>query len=249
MEIIKTPSFELATISAGDPHSQRTALLIPGRLDTKDYVNFVSHMDCLARLGYYAIAYDPPGTWESPGEVEYTTTNLIKTVNELIGYLGNRPTLLLGHSRGGQIASLVGAAHHAVTSLVLVNASYGPPSPPNPRNIHDGYLMEYRDIPPGDRKTEQQREFRLSLNYFADGAQYDPLPRLKSCNKPKLLIVSTDDEWTKPDTVKRVYDAIPEPKMFYEMSGHHDYRRDANAIHEVNTMLETFVQQYHAHAA
>ncbi len=194
MIIIHTQSFSLATISAGDPSSKKLAIMIPGRLDTKDYANFTSHINYLAKLGFYAIAFDPPGTWESPGDVEFTTTNYIKAVNELIDYFGNRPTLLLGHSRGGQTAMIVGTSNPNVTELVMVNASYGPPSPPDPKKIQNGYLLEYRDLPPGDRKTEEQREFHLSLNYFKDGAQYDPVPALKSCTKPKLLIDSTNDE-------------------------------------------------------
>jgi len=80
---------------------------MPGRLDTKDYANFVSHLDFLANHGFYTVAIDPPYSWDSPGELkDYTTSNYLKAVNELIDYFGNRPTLLLGHSRGGATAIL-----------------------------------------------------------------------------------------------------------------------------------------------
>ena len=61
MELIKTKSFELASISQGDKNSGKLALLLPGRLDTKDYVSFVSHLKYFADRGFYAVAFDPPG--------------------------------------------------------------------------------------------------------------------------------------------------------------------------------------------
>lgn len=245
MGIIQTPSFKLATISAGNPDSEKISTMIPGRLDTKDYINFTSHMKYLADRGYYAVAFDPPGTWESQGDVEFTTTNLVKAVNELIEHFGSKPTLLLGHSRGGQTAMLVGTTNPSVNGLVMVNASYGPPSPPDQKKVQNGYLIEHRDIPPGDRKTEEQREFHLSLNYFTDGAQYDPIPGMKSCIKPKLLINAVDDEWNEPEEIRAIFDVIPEPKMLHEMEGKHDYRRDAKRIEEVNQVLGEFIQKYH----
>src|SRR6188472_3031779 len=105
--IIKTKSFELGVYTAGDKDSLKLAILIPGRLDTKDYVNFVSHAKYLSGRGFFVVGFDPPGTWESPGTTDLvTTTNYIKAIDELIEYYGNKPTLLLGHSRGGAAATL-----------------------------------------------------------------------------------------------------------------------------------------------
>ena len=94
-DIIKTKSFNLAVVSKGDKNSNKLAICLPGRLDTKDYINFTSHIE----------------------------------------YFGNKPTLLLGHSRGGQVAMLAGTSNPVVEGFVLVNASYGPPTSPNPEKI------------------------------------------------------------------------------------------------------------------
>lgn len=244
MNIIQTKSFKIAVNTAGNPASEKLAILIPGRLDTKDYINFISHLEFLSQRGFFTVAFDHPGTWESPGDDEYTTTNYIKVVNELIEYFGNKPTLLVGHSRGGAVTALVGASNPNVIGITMINASYGPPSPPNSDEIQDGYLLEHRDIPPGDRITDEQREFHLSLDYFKDGEQYDPTTALKSFTKPKLLIHATEDEWEELDNVKDVFDIIPEPKMFYELNGKHDYRRSAKAIEEVNSVLGDFITRF-----
>lgn len=63
MEYIKTQSFEMAVNMKGDSRATKLAILMPGRLDTKDYINFTSHAGYLAKKGYFVVAIDPPGTW------------------------------------------------------------------------------------------------------------------------------------------------------------------------------------------
>lgn len=118
--LIRTKSFELAVLTRGDKNAEKLALLLPGRLDTKDYGNFVSHAEYLAQRGFFAVAFDPPGTWNSPGGIDlYTTTNYIRAVNELIEYFGNKPTLLFGHSRGAAVA-IFASSNPAVVGIVPV---------------------------------------------------------------------------------------------------------------------------------
>ena len=45
MEIIKTKTFELAVYAKGDPNSSKLVIVIPGRLDTKDYIHNTSLVD------------------------------------------------------------------------------------------------------------------------------------------------------------------------------------------------------------
>lgn len=244
MKLIKTQSFELAIISKGNENSKRLALCLPGRLDTKDYACFTSHIEYLAGKGFFAVAFDPPGTWDSPGIVEFTTTNYIKVVNEIIEFFGNRPTLLLGHSRGGQVATIVGPSSPAVVGFVLVNASYGPPEPPRPEDLRDGTIVEFRDLPPGTSKTAEQKKFLLSTNYFKDGAKYDPLPALKACPKPKLLFYGTDDAFYDPEDVREIYSSLQEPKTLHELKTEHEYRYHPEVVEEVNKVMGRFIDSY-----
>src|SRR5690606_21567041 len=125
MKLIKTPSFELAVYLQGNFNAARLALVLPGKLDTKDYAHMRSHVDFLATKGFLAVSFDPPGTWESPGDIElYTMTNYIKAVNELISYFNNRPTFVMGHSRGATIATIVGAQNKNVFAFASVMSSF-----------------------------------------------------------------------------------------------------------------------------
>lgn len=246
MEIIQTSNFKIAANIKGDKEAGKVAILMPGRLDTKDYANFASHLDFFAERGYYALAIDPPGTWESPGNLsDYTTSTYLKAVDELIDYLGNRPTLLLGHSRGGATAMLA-SSNPAVNSLVLVNAAYGKPSAPNPKEISNGVLRESRDLPPGDTRTEEQVIFNLPLKYFGDGAKHDPLGSLQKFSKPKLIVHATKDEFVTLDRVKGIYDSLLDPKMFLEIDCTHDYRLYPEEISIVNLTMDKFIEKFNS---
>ena len=244
MEIIQTTNFKLAVITRGNNKANRLVIALPGRLDTKDYACFASHLEFLAEKGFFGISFDPPGTWESPGGIElFTTSNYIKAVNEVIEYYGYKPTLLLGHSRGGATAVLEGCGNPDVFGILTINESLGSPSPPNPKRIRGDKYLDLRDLPPGTEKTSEQKEFLVPLTYFEDGAKYNDAEVLKTCTKPKLIISSKTDEFNSPEEVRQVYEQIPEPKMFHELDCNHDYRYYPEMVDEVNKVVGEFLEK------
>ena len=243
--MVKTKSFELAVYQKGDPSSLRLAIIIPGRLDTKDYIHNTSLVDFLADREYLALSFDPPGTWESPGDIElYTMTNYLKSVDELIEHFGNKPTLLAGHSRGGTIAMLAGPKNDQVTHFVPIFSHYGAPSDPEEERIVNGRVISYRDLPPGAEKTKEQKKLELPLHYFEDGKQYNALPGLRTCRKPKLFFYGTQDDMNDPEDVKKAYEESAEPKMIHAIESDHDYRYHLEAIEEVNRVIGEFLEKY-----
>lgn len=245
MKILKTKTFELAVYEKGDPNSSKIAIVIPGRLDTEDYVHNTSLVDFLASRGYFALSFDPAGTWESPGDIGlYTTTNLIKSVDELIEFFGNKPTILAGHSRGGTIAMLAGPKNPHVTHIIPIFSYYGAPSDPADERIVDGKVISYRDLPPGNEKTKEQKEFRLPLNYFEDGKQYNALVGLKNCAKPKLFFYGVEDNMNDPEDVKTAYQESAEPKEIHALNSDHDYRYHPEIIEEANQVIGKFLDKY-----
>ncbi len=245
MNIIETKSFELAVNTKGNKNSEKIAIVLPGRLDTKDYACFDIHLEFLASKGFFAICFDPPGTWESPGGIElFTTTNYIKAVNELIGYFENKPTFLMGHSRGGTISILAGVSNPNVIGFSPIMATYGEPTPPDPEAIRTGVKISYRDLPPGTSITEEQRKFSLPINYFKDGEKYNVVDALEKCLKPKLLLYGINDKYTTPERVKEVFGIISEPKMIHELNSNHDYRYHSEIVEEVNGVVGQFLDTY-----
>lgn len=242
--MIKTKNFELAFYAKGNENSDKLALVLPGRLDTKDYISCTSLVDMLSQNGYYAISLDVPGTWESPGDFsQYTTTTYIKVVNELIEHFGNKPTLLAGHSRGGAVAILCSENPH-VEAVVAIMASYGEPSSPSQEDLDFGAHVSYRDLPPGDKVSKEQKRFEMPLVYFEDGKQYSALETLKTCQKPKLLINGTRDEFTPMPLFEKVFVSAAEPKVKKVFDSDHDYRRHSNIVDEVNRTVSEFIKEY-----
>lgn len=244
MSLIQTNRFKLAIYAKGDINANKLAIIIPGRLDTKDYIAMTSVVDYLADRGYYALSFDPPGTWESPGDIElYTTTNIQKAINELIEYYGNKPTILVGHSRGGSHAMLAGTQNPHVTHFVAIMSHVGPSHVGTPKDGQD-YVLSSRDLPPGTSRTTERKEFKLPLSYFEDQEKYDATDWLKTSPKHKLFFYGTQDDLVSEASVKEMYELSADSKMIHGVNTEHDYRLHPEAIKEVNEIIGEFLDKY-----
>lgn len=245
MQLLQTKSFQLATYVKGDENAPKLAIAIPGRLDTKDYAHLRSHVDYLAGKGYFALSFDPPGTWESPGGIElYTTTNILEAINGIIEHFGNRPTVLIGHSRGGSNAMLAGTTNPHVTHFVAIMSHHGPSTVGLPADKQSS-TQTTRDLPPGTSRTEERKPFALPYAYFEDQSRYDALPALRTCTKPKLFFYGTKDVLVSEEDVKASYEASAEPKELHALNSEHDYRLHPEIIDEVNQTIGAFLDRTH----
>ena len=239
MEKIKTKSFELAIYKRGDEKAEKLALCLPGRLDTKDYAHMRNHVDFLAdKKGYLALSFDPPGTWESSDDISlYTTPNYLKAINEVIEYYGNRPTITLGHSRGGSMSILAGINNDLVTRFIAIMSHYGPSERPD---VEGDIRTSYRDLPPGTEETAEKKRFDLPMSYFDDPTRYTGL---ENCTKPKLFFLGKEDDVVLPEDVREAYELAAKPKQLYELESGHDYRYRLDIINEVNQVISKFLDK------
>jgi pimeloyl-ACP methyl ester carboxylesterase len=246
--IIKTSSFQLAVYAQGDPAASKLALVLPGKLDTKDYPHLRSHVEALARQGFFALAFDPPGTWESPGGIElYTMSNYLKAVHEVIEYYGHKATFVMGHSRGGSIAMLAAITHPAVQSFAAV-MSWASFSPQDHGGYPDeewralGYKKIRRALPVGN--DIQRREFELPYSFLEDQMKYSMLADLQKLVKPKLFFAGSQDTVVLPAVVKQAYESAAEPKKLVRLDTEHDYRLNPGIIRHVNDEIRAWLSQY-----
>ena len=244
MQKIKTSSFDLAIYQRGNKNAEKIALILPGQLDTKDYPHMRGYVDFLAKKGYLAISFDPPGTWESPGDIKiYTMTNYLKAINELIEHFGNKPTFLIGHSRGGSMAMLAGITNPKVFAFCAIMSGYTY-DPEIHTRYNDsewetkGYKESWRDLPENPAK---KRLFRLPWNFVLDQRQYDMANDLSKCTKPKLFIMGTRDTTAAGELVIGGYEIAAKPKQLYKLDSDHDYRWHPELIEEVNQVVENFL--------
>lgn len=161
----------------------------------------------------------------------------------MIAHFGDKPTLLVGHSRGGAVAILA-SSNAVVTGIIVIMANFGEPSAPSPELIEKGFRLSSRDLPPGTSKTKEQKEFKLFTSYWLDGKNYNPAKTLKNCIKPKLIIYGTDDSFTPIEVVKELYKVLPEPKMIKEVNCQHDYRYYPDVIEDINDEIGIFLEKY-----
>ena len=242
--MIQTKSFQLSVYSKGDPNASKGALVLPGRLDSKDYIHVRVAVEYFAEKGYCAVTFDPPGTWESLGGIElYTMTNYLKAVDELIEYFGNKPTVLMGHSRGGTVAMLAGKTNPHVSHIIAVMSGAGGTRFDMPKKTGEVHIS-YRDMPPGTEKTKKQKRFCLPYAYFHDAARYDALEGLQQCVKSKLFFLGLRDTIVSPETVRKEYEIAAEPKALHELDGDHDYRYHPDIMKEVNEVVGNFLDDY-----
>lgn len=249
MKLIRTKSFELAYYTKGKEKAQKLVLVLPGRLDTKDYPHMKSHVEYLAGRGYLALSFDPPGTWESPGDINlYTMTNYLKAVNELIEYFDNRPTFVFGHSRGGSMAVLAAIKNPHVTHFVSVMGGYSYAPGVYKRLLGEeswqskGYKVEKRDVP--GSVSNEIKIFNLPYSFVEDQKQYDMLDGLRECAKPKLFILGTKDLTVKPEVIKTAFEVSAEPKVLFSLDSDHNYRLQPDLIKKVNDCVGKFLDQF-----
>lgn len=246
MSLVKTESFELAIYSQGDPNSQKLALVLPGKLDTKDYSHIKSHVDFLANLGYFALSFDPPGTWESPGGIDlYTVTNYLKAVDEVVEYYGKKPTFIMGHSRGATIATIAGVRNKYIFAFAAVMSSFskgGFQESADNQWKAKGFAISRRDLPPGGGAKE--KEFKLPYSFYEDQTKYDLTNDITDSSKPKLFILGKRDDLIPPEIIKETFNLFADPKELYDLNSDHNYRHDQALIKEVNEKIGEFLKEF-----
>ncbi len=244
MSMIQTKSFELAVSSQGSPDAAKVALLLPGRLNSKDYADMQTAVHYFASRGYFALTFDPPGTWESPGGIElYTMTNYLRAVDEVIEHYGNKSTVLMGHSRGGTVAMVAGMKNVYVTHIIAAMSGTGGTTFDMPEKRGE-VRLSYRDMPPGTEETKEQKRFDLPYNYFEDAAHYDAQEGLKHCTKPKLFFLGLRDAILSPESMRAFYRVAAEAKIIHELDCEHDYRYYPEMIEEVHAVIGEFLDTY-----
>lgn len=240
-EFITTKSFKLAIYRKGSDKASKLALVLPGKMDTKDYPHMHSHVDFLSTKGYLALSFDPSGTWESEGSIEeYSASNYFKAIKEIIEFYGNKPTLLVGHSRGGSIAILAGTKIKQVErfAVIMTNPDFKKHFP-DLEWKEKGFRTHFRDTPTGyDYET---KEFSLPYRFLEDDVQYEVLDDLKKCKKPKLFVAGLKDIHVKVEDAQKTYDLSAEPKYIELIDSEHDYRKDKKSIEKVNELLGKFI--------
>lgn len=234
---IRTKNFDLSIYRKGNDDSEKIAVVLPGKLDSKDYANMKGHVDYLAENGYLAISIDPPGTWETGGDVsDYTMTNYIQAVEDLIECFGNKPTVVIGHSMGGSIAMFAAINNPNVIGFVAIMSPY--------KFDHlvdriEGATSK-RDLPDNPK---EERIYNVPKTFFEDVLKYNAAEGLSKLAKPKLFISGENDTTITPQTISEIYNVSVEPKELISVKSNHDYRTNPAMIAEINSIISDWLKR------
>jgi len=225
----------------------KLAVIMPGRLDSKDYEHLVALSNELGAIGYDTLRFNPTGTWGSSGQIsDYCVSQYLKDTDSVIDWANSSnkrkydDVVLLGHSLGGQVAMVYAATHRNISGVVAIM------SPANMEGELDvsawksqGVKISKCDLP---GNPDLFRLYKIPFSFHQDRLKYDANRDIAKFARPLLLIAGEDDKIITPEIVQATYEAANEPKMISIISGAgHDYRKYPQKIREVNQVIVDFL--------
>lgn len=245
--------YQLSAWFIGEVSSTKLAILLPGFLDTKDYLHLRKLGEALAMKGYLVVSFDPIGIWQSVAPVElYSITNWLKEIEEVIAWTkGKYPTIeqvvLQGHSMGGML-SLLYAATHPQTSAVI--SIMGPTSFVRKETYQERMVkwkaekvkISRRDDP---FHPDKKIVIELPFAFVEDSLQYDLFPLVSKIYCPVLLLAGEKDVMVPAETVKELGRRFPTDQVQVDLlpQVEHDYRKKVEDIELVNMTILDFLNK------
>jgi putative redox protein len=169
--------------------------------------------------GYGVFKFDFTGLGQSGGD--FSDTNFSSNIEDLLAaanymekhYRG--PDLLIGHSLGGAAVLQAAPRIPSVKGVATIGAPYDPK--------HIKHLFEnYEDEIEAEGSavvTLAGRKFTIKKQFLNDLQSENSLPKIKSLNKPLLILHSPQDKIVSIDNAAKIYDQAVHPKSFLSLDG------------------------------
>lgn len=219
----------------------KLALLLPGYLDSPDYLHLRMFEERLQQLGYTVERLDACHLWETGKVEDYTVTNFIEQIRERVEfYKDQQPdeVLLLGHSMGGFTALVAGNRIPKVTKIIALC-----PPPDRKGSVQKwgdrGVRVSKREMP---NNPEQVREFAIPFSYVEDGLQYSAVEEVKGIDKPLMIFIALDDVVVAPELTERIVTAARSPYVVRQPNMGHDFRRSLEQCEVVWREIKQFLK-------
>lgn len=219
----------------------KLALLLPGYLDSPDYLHLVTFEKRLRELGYTVERLDACNLWKTGDVKNYTITNFIKQIKERVDfYKGRNPEeiLLLGHSNGAFTSIVAGARIPEVTKIIALC-----PPPDKEGSEHkwvNGVRVSKRDLPNDPTKF---REFAIPDSHIEDAIQYSAVDDVKKIHKPIMIFIALDDAVVKPEWTEEIVTNANNPYVLRQPNMGHDFRNSQEECNIVMSEIEKFLGQ------
>lgn len=218
----------------------KLALLLPGYLDSPDYLHMVLFEKRLKELGYLTERLDPCNLWKTGDTSKYTITNYINQVKVRIQlYQNSNPEeiILVGHSMGAFVSIIAGNRIDEVTKIISL-------CPPPDRKYSDREWNENksrtskRDLP---HNSNQFRTFEVPYTFVEDGTKYSAKDEVKEIHKPIMIFVALDDVVVEPKYTEQIINNANSPYVVKQPNMGHDFRRSEKECNIVMQEIEKFL--------
>lgn len=220
----------------------KLALLLPGYLDSPDYLHMKTFEKRLKELGYVVERLDPCNLWETGDIQNYSVTNYLKQITEVVdSYKNQSPeeVLLVGHSMGAFMSIIAGNRIKEVTKIVSL-------CPPPDRKYTDdewkkgGIKQSTRELPENPQKA---RTFDVPYSFVEDGVKYSAVEDVKNIDKPLMIFIALDDKVVLPEDTERIVANAKNPYLVRQPNMGHDFRKSQEECNIVMEEIERFLKK------
>jgi pimeloyl-ACP methyl ester carboxylesterase len=219
----------------------KLAILLPGYLDSPDYLHLKVFEKRLPALGYKVIRLDPCDLWSGGDTKNYTATNYLNHIRRVLDSESQHTyeeIVLIGHSFGGFISIIAGNKFPEVDKVV----SLCPPSVMDgglSKTLKNGFRISKRALP---EKPDQLREFAIPVSFYDDAKQYSAVDSVKELHKPLMIFIGLEDTVVSPADTEKIITASHNPYVVRKEGIGHDFRMSEDESMTVMNEIENFLK-------
>lgn len=198
----------------------------------------------LAERGIGMLRYDNLGIGDSHGDVGdgSFTVKVADTVRaaRFLADRGTPPDLIVGHSWGGAAAILAAQEIPSVRAVVTIGA---PSDPAEVERHYDAIADEVMEEGSGTWSIGG-REMTLKREFVEDVRRADLIGRVRTLDRPLLVIHSPTDATVGIDSAAQIFQAALHPRSFISLEGSDHFLTADGQAQRAATIISAWADQY-----
>jgi len=220
----------------------KLAILLPGYLDSPDYLHIRTFEKRLKELGYTVERLDPCNLWKTGNVKNYTITNYIHQIADRVNVYKNKDleeVVLIGHSLGAFVAIIAGNRIKGVTKIVsLCSVADRIGSSLNWEGKE--FRHSERDLPNNPKKF---RVFDIPYTFAEDGMQFSAMEEVKKIHKSIMIFIALEDKSVPPKETEKIVTNANNPYVIRQPNMGHDFRHSQKECNIVIKHIERFLTE------
>jgi len=218
----------------------KLVLLLPGYLDSPDYLHFKIFEKTLRQLNYTVEKVDACDLWKTGDVTKYNVTNYLKSIKNIIDfYQSKNPSeiILIGHSLGAMVATIAGNKYSKITKIILL-------CPPVLFDLFDskwnknGLRHSIRDLPNHPLKF---REFNIPKSFVSNRKKYDIFTEIRKIKQPLMILIALKDKSISPSESEQLVTQAKHPYVVRIKNLGHNFRFSSKESTQVANEIKKYL--------